>query len=169
MRGCTRYLPKVVCHSSHRTSGESELWFVSQYLGHPLLLRAIVLRQNPVQFVLCVLNMALAQVPFWFAASAARCRPCELVHIGDDHVADLNGALEAGCRAILVTTPGATRHAFNSERVLGAVGRSALARGVLTRRSCRRCSPARQRALSRIRMRGVREGQLHTNKLLGFI
>jgi FMN phosphatase YigB (HAD superfamily) len=78
------------------------------------------LRQNPVQFVLCVLNMALAQVPFWFAASAARCRPCELVYIGDDHVADLNGALEAGCRAILVTTPEATRHAFNSERVLGA-------------------------------------------------
>ena len=44
-----------------------------------------------------------APVPFWFAASAAGCRPCELVHIGDDNDADLQGALDAGCRAILLT------------------------------------------------------------------
>ena len=50
-----------------------------------------------------------APVPFWFAASAARCRPCELVHIGDDADADLQGALDAGCRAILLTRRASAR------------------------------------------------------------
>jgi dephospho-CoA kinase len=49
-----------------------------------------------------------APVPFWFAAHGASCRLCELVHIGDDAVCDLQGALDAGCRAILVTRPSAT-------------------------------------------------------------
>ena len=43
--------------------------------------------------------------PFLFAAAAAGCRPSELVHVGDDNSADLEGALAAGCRAILVTRP----------------------------------------------------------------
>ncbi len=51
-----------------------------------------------------------APVPFWFAANGAGCRPCELVHIGDDAVCDLQGALDAGCRAILVTRPTATHN-----------------------------------------------------------
>jgi HAD superfamily hydrolase (TIGR01509 family) len=41
-------------------------------------------------------------VPFWQAAAAAGCRPCNLVHVGDDVTTDLIGALSAGCRAILV-------------------------------------------------------------------
>ena len=32
-------------------------------------------------------------------------RPCHLVHIGDDVVTDLLGALEAGARAILISRP----------------------------------------------------------------
>jgi HAD superfamily hydrolase (TIGR01509 family) len=60
-----------------------------------------------------------APVPFWFAANAAGVRPCELVHIGDDEIADLAGALEAGCRAILVTRPGTTRHGLNAPGASG--------------------------------------------------
>jgi putative hydrolase of the HAD superfamily len=52
-----------------------------------------------------------APVPFWFAANGAHCRPCELVHIGDDEDTDLKGALAAGCRAILLTRPGTSSHA----------------------------------------------------------
>jgi dephospho-CoA kinase len=43
--------------------------------------------------------------PFLLAAAAAGCRPCQLVHIGDDPTTDLIGALDAGCRAVLVTRP----------------------------------------------------------------
>ena len=48
-------------------------------------------------------------VPFWHAAAAANCRPCHLVHIGDDVMTDLTGALKAGCRAILITFPANVR------------------------------------------------------------
>ena len=49
-------------------------------------------------------------VPFWHAsASIPDCRPCNLVHIGDDVVTDLAGALKAGCRAILITFPANVR------------------------------------------------------------
>ena len=43
--------------------------------------------------------------PFLFAAAAAGCRPSELIHVGDDKSTDLEGALAAGCRAILVARP----------------------------------------------------------------
>lgn len=54
-------------------------------------------------------------VPFLFAAAAAGCRPSQLVHIGDDPTADLIGALEAGCRAILVTRPPETEGNADSD------------------------------------------------------
>jgi len=41
--------------------------------------------------------------PFWMGAAAAGCNPAECVHVGDDVVTDLTGALEAGFRAILVS------------------------------------------------------------------
>lgn len=41
--------------------------------------------------------------PFWMAAHAAGCRPSEMVHVGDDVVTDLKGALDAGFRAVLVS------------------------------------------------------------------
>ncbi len=44
-----------------------------------------------------------AATPFWMAAHAAGCRPCEVVHVGDDVVTDLKGALDAGFRAVLVS------------------------------------------------------------------
>lgn len=53
-------------------------------------------------------------MPFWFAAHGAGCRPCELVHIGDDEVTDLQGALAAGCRAILISRPNASRDINNA-------------------------------------------------------
>jgi len=37
--------------------------------------------------------------------AASLCRPCNLVHVGDDVVTDLLGALRAGCRAVLVSRP----------------------------------------------------------------
>ncbi len=57
-----------------------------------------------------------APVPFWFAANGAGCRLCELVHIGDDEVCDLQGALDAGCRAILVTRPCTTHDTGNTAK-----------------------------------------------------
>ena len=41
--------------------------------------------------------------PFWMSAHAAGCRPSEMVHVGDDVVTDLKGALDAGFRAVLVS------------------------------------------------------------------
>mmetsp|Transcript_42468 Transcript_42468/g.111784 ORF Transcript_42468/g.111784 Transcript_42468/m.111784 type:complete len:202 (-) Transcript_42468:403-1008(-) len=46
-----------------------------------------------------------AASPFWMTAHAVGCHPAEIVHIGDDVITDLLGALKAGFRAILVSRP----------------------------------------------------------------
>ena len=54
------------------------------------------------------------------AAAAARRRPSELVHVGDDVVTDLRGALDAGYRAVLLTRAGRQRKPEELEQMPGA-------------------------------------------------